>query len=207
MYAAHKAAGGITSIYRQVGVGSERLVRRIIKQSLELTDKDIDWNYSYAKPDGKSGTHILDAKIQSDSLRGIAGERFDSWVQQSSRFVASSSQASRVIGAVFEIRQGYKSADSKRQNADLRFGMRAYQSSLLPVFAILSSQVSDPVIRRYRSDGMLVLTGLLNNDPKISTFAFFQHVIGYDLAAFFARNSERIKSELRVIIRYLLDPE
>lgn len=27
MYSAHKAAGGITSIYRQIGIGSERLVR------------------------------------------------------------------------------------------------------------------------------------------------------------------------------------
>ena len=29
VYATHKAAGGITSIYRQIGIGSERLIRRI----------------------------------------------------------------------------------------------------------------------------------------------------------------------------------
>nr|MCM0589776.1 hypothetical protein [Gloeotrichia echinulata DEX184] len=27
MYAAHKAAGGITSLYRQLGIGCERLIR------------------------------------------------------------------------------------------------------------------------------------------------------------------------------------
>ncbi len=29
MYAAHKAAGGMTSIYRQIGIGSERLFRTV----------------------------------------------------------------------------------------------------------------------------------------------------------------------------------
>lgn len=29
MYAAHKAAGGMTSIYRQIGIGCESLFRRI----------------------------------------------------------------------------------------------------------------------------------------------------------------------------------
>lgn len=29
MYSAHKAAGGITSVYRQIGIGCERLVRAI----------------------------------------------------------------------------------------------------------------------------------------------------------------------------------
>ena len=31
MYAAHKAAGGMTSIYRQLGIGCEKLFRRVIK--------------------------------------------------------------------------------------------------------------------------------------------------------------------------------
>ena len=38
------------------------------------------------------------------------------------------------------------------------------QAGLLPCFAIFSAQVSEPVLRRYRQDGMLVLTGILGLD-------------------------------------------
>lgn len=34
MYAAHKAAGGMTSIYRQIGIGSEKLFRTVLQDSL-----------------------------------------------------------------------------------------------------------------------------------------------------------------------------
>lgn len=37
MYSAHKAAGGITSIYRQIGIGCERLVRAIFRIILAIT--------------------------------------------------------------------------------------------------------------------------------------------------------------------------
>ncbi len=36
MYAAHKAAGGMTSIYRQIGMGCERLFRQILIDELRL---------------------------------------------------------------------------------------------------------------------------------------------------------------------------
>ena len=48
MYSAHKAAGGITSVYRQIGIGCERLVRTIfmdlhlkLKQSKKLLSQNI----------------------------------------------------------------------------------------------------------------------------------------------------------------------
>jgi hypothetical protein len=207
LYAAHKAAGGLTSVYRQVGVGSERLLRALIMQSLHLKSHDIDWRYQYDKPDGRKGVHILDAKIASTMLGEDARSVFEAWMKGALSKVKSTSGARGLTGAAFEIRQGYKSADSKRQNADLRFGIRAYQAGLLPVFAILSAQVSDPVIRRYRSDGMLVLTGLPDKDPTVSTFAFFKDVIGYDLASFFKRNSKSIRREIRAIVKSLLTPE
>lgn len=45
MYAAHKAAGGMTSIYRQVGIECEKLFRRIIKDVMELSEEDVTWSY------------------------------------------------------------------------------------------------------------------------------------------------------------------
>lgn len=208
LYAAHKAAGGLTSVYRQVGVGSERLLRRILMDSLELTSEKIDWRYEYQKPDGKYGVHILDAKIILSDLNSPAKERVADWLIASSRLISPGAlQSKKQSGAVFEIRQGYKSADSKRQNADLRFGIRAYQDGLLPVFTVLSSQVSDPVLRRYRNDGMLVLTGVPTGNSTKSTFVFFKDVVGYDLAAFFERNSEVLKKEVQSVIKALLTPE
>jgi hypothetical protein len=104
-----------------------------------------------------------------------------------------------------EVRQGYKSADSKRQNADLRFGMRAYNENYLPAIVIVSSQVSEPVSRRYRSSQLLVLTGALG-DETTSTFSFYKEVVGYKVSAFFERNSLKLRAEFGSVLKALLTP-
>jgi len=207
VYAAHKAAGGLTSVYRQIGIGSERLFRSILSHSLGLNEPQLNWSYDYQKPDGKYGTHTLDASIKLEDLNNAASMRIQKWLSQSQKTVGTSSSGTISLGgAVFEVRQGYKSADSKRQNADLRYGVRAYQAGLLPAFAIMSSQVSEPVLKRYRADGMLVLTGVIDEDPTISTFAFFKQVVQFDLAGFFERNTERFQVEIKQITEQLLSP-
>jgi hypothetical protein len=50
MYAAHKAAGGMTSVYRQLGIGCERLFRGVIQDSLSLTAEQANWEYSVPHP-------------------------------------------------------------------------------------------------------------------------------------------------------------
>lgn len=205
MYAAHKAAGGITSVYRQIGIGSERLLRAILGGVLGLSKEQLDWSYSYLKDDGKEAVHYLDARVQVDHLDGEGRERVKRWLADTVRSIPTpSSGAASPVGVVMEIRQGYKSADSKRQNADLRYGMRAYQADLLPAVVVMSSQVSEPVIRRYRADGILVLTGRLDGSPAESTFAFFREVVGYDLAGFMERNTDKLKSEITAVVRALL---
>lgn len=207
VYAAHKAAGGLTSVYRQIGVGSERLFRAILGHALGLDGSQLSWRYDYQKPDGKFGTHTLDASIHLRDLDSMASARVRQWLSQAQKTVgASSSGTASLSGVVFEVRQGYKSADSKRQNADLRYGVRAYQAGLLPAFAIMSSQVSEPVLRRYRADGLLVLTGVVDDDPTISTFAFFEQVIQFDLADFFMRHADRLRMEVKQVITHLLSP-
>jgi len=42
------------------------------------------------------------------------------------------------------------------------------------------------------------------NDPLKSTYDFVKNVVGYDLAAFFERNSETIKNEVDVVLEALL---
>ena len=208
MYAAHKAAGGMTSVYRQLGIGCERLVREVVKDNLNLTADRVAWSYKYEKENGAPGVHTLDARIDTEHLKdGRARTRLAAWlaaVAQSLRLPPRRAKALR--GTVFEVRQGYKSADSKRQNADLRFGMRAYNENYLPVVALVSTQVSAPVCRRYRSAQLLVLLGSLEDDERVSTFAFLRKVVGYDLAAFFGRNSERLRSEFTKVLAVLLSP-
>lgn len=208
IYAAHKAAGGLTSVYRQLGVGCERLFQTVLMRNLNLNYEQINWQFLYAKPDGSSGVHTLDARITVEDLEGVVSTRFAEWIQVAHASVRFGTNAiSPLRGVVFEVRQGYKSADSKRQNADLRFGMHAYQEALLPAFALMSSQISEPVARRYRSDGMLVLIGTASSDPTKSTFAFLREIVGYDLAGFFERNSEVIQSEVKTVVIKLLSPE
>lgn len=208
VYAAHKAAGGLTSVYRQIGVGAERLLRAIIRSAFQLSEEQVSWRYEYDKPDGTKAQHMLDVQIALSDLRDPGKARFAEWLLAVRKRVAlPHAKRSQMTGAVFEVRQGYKSADSKRQNADLRFGIRAYQAGLLPVFMVLSSQISEPVVHRYRSDGMLVLTGTLLENPESSTFAFFRDVVDYDLASFLQRNSDLLRREMKAILEALLSAQ
>lgn len=207
MYAAHKAAGGMTSIYRQLGTGCERLYRRILTDTLVLSDEQVAWSYEYDKGDGNRAVHTLDAKVAvADIAQKATRTRMKEWVHAAALSVGlPERRASSLVGAVFEIRQGYKSADSKRQAADIRFGIRSYEDAdLLPVIAILSTQASDVVCRRYHDNRLLVLRGHLTGAN--STFVFMKNVVGYDLAAFFERNSVLLRAEFMKIIKQLLTP-
>ncbi len=204
IYAAHRASGGLTSIYRQIGIASERLLREIIKDVLGLDERQVEWRYEYNRTKTQKAFHVLDARISVDDMSSSEDvSRFRGWLVHAMQS-AGGDRRLKARGAIFEIRQGYKSADSKRQNADLRFGAKAYQAAHIPVVAVLSSQVSQTVISRYRDAGMLVMTGTPSNDPTISTFAFFKSVVGYDLAGFFARNSATIQAEIHCLVEKLL---
>jgi hypothetical protein len=54
MYTAHKAAGGMTSVYRQIGSGCEKLFRTILCDSLRLTHNDVTWSYKTQLPTARS---------------------------------------------------------------------------------------------------------------------------------------------------------
>lgn len=203
MYAAHKAAGGMTSIYRQIGIGCERLVRGVIQDTLALNDTEVRWGYDSVRSDGRAQRLTLDARIDSDHLNPASATRLQDWLRSSSAYI---NQHRDIKGAVFEVRQGYKSADSKRQNADLRFGLAAYDEAYLPVILVISTQVSSVVVERYRQNKLLVLTGMLSSDDTKSTYAFFENVVGYSLTDFFERNAIKIRSEVTEILTKLLSP-
>ena len=111
-----------------------------------------------------------------------------------------------LTGVVFEVRQGYKSKDSKRQNADIANASSAYVKSYLPCVVVLSNQIDEDVLRRYRAARWVVITGTHgNDDPLTSTYDFMREVVGYDLAGFFERNAGVLQSEVANVLRTLLD--
>ena len=205
MYAAHKAAGGMTSVYRQLGTGGERLVRAIIRDELGLNDDQIEWSYTIESSDGSSRTLTLDARLDYSFLS--ENKEIVRWTKAAAAKLGFSKVQARLLrGSVFEIRQGYKSQDAKRQNADMQSAMRARNDGYVFTMAVLSTQISNTLRRRYQNTQMLVLVGNLSGDPLDDTFAFIEQVIGYPMQAFFHRNSERIRVEVESILRGLLSP-
>ena len=209
MYAAHKAAGGMTSIYRQLGTGCERLFRAVIADTLKIAPDDLNWGYDVETDDGGSRRLTLDAKIDCTSIvDSRAKKRMASWLSTSAKSLGISQARSKEIsGAVFEVRQGYKSADAKRQNADLRNAAHAFSENYLPVITVLSTQISDTLLRRYRNGNMLVLTGDRSGDVLKDTYAFMNNIVGFPLDSFFERNSEILRREVNLILAALLSPK
>ena len=161
LYAAHKAAGGMTSIYRQIGIGCEILIRRILQDMLELSVSDTQWSYQVPTETKKLQTLSLDARIPLNSVQNPeARERIHSWLEEKAAELHVDPKITASFnGIVFEIRQGYKSKDSKRQNADIRNAGSAYARAFLPCVMILSTQIDYDIENRYRIAGWAILTG------------------------------------------------
>ena len=209
MYAAHKAAGGMTSVYRQIGAGCDKLFRAVVQDSLGLSADQVQWSYEIEKEDQTTATLTLDARIDLAHVgaKPDIKQRVRDWLDRCGKKLGLPDKRIRQIrGAVFEARQGYKSADAKRQNADLRFGRNADAQNYLPVFSIISTQASQTVIRRYKNAKMLVLTGTKAGSDVDSTYEFFRNVVGFELDMFFERNSPLMRKRCINILERLLTP-
>ena len=240
MYAAHKAAGGMTSIYRQLGIGCERLVRQILRDVLRLTAEQVTWSYEVVTESTAGNTDSdeiegelteeptndvlfavenkgaandrrkvkprklsLDGRIDLADVSDLeARNRIKSWITEQQQRLGITVP---IKGAVFEVRQGYKSADSKRQNADLANASQAIGKGYLPVLMIMSTQMNEVVKARYEVGNWAVLMGLVGlDDPYTSTFDFCRDAIGYDLELFFVRNQHILRNEVENILKGLL---
>ena len=207
MYAAHKAAGGMTSIYRQIGIGCERLFRQVLIDSLGLSEEDASWWYERETASGRRQKLYLDGRIPLDAVDdNEAKGRISDWVQRAAGDLGVQQPIiDSLTGVVFEVRQGYKSKDSKRQNADIANATSAYINTYLPCAVILSNQIDGDVQNRYRAERWAMVTGTIGMDDDLrSTYAFTRQVLGYDLAAFFERNSNQLRTEVDRILQSLL---
>jgi hypothetical protein len=209
LYAAHKAAGGITSLYRQIGVGCEQLFRQVIQDQLLLSNEQARWAYAISAPGRRDRVLSLDARIALGDLQSQAQQAaVQDWLLEASASLNVNTDIAKALkGAVFEVRQGYKSKDSKRQNADIANAGTAYAQGYLPVVVVLSNQIDGDIVERYVNAGWLLLRGNLGGSTISSTFAFCAQVLGYDLAQFFQTHAPAIKSTVDEVLEALLAPQ
>lgn len=206
VYAAHKAAGGMTSVYRQIGLGCQLLFQKILQDSLGLAAADATWSYKLKAKGAKGRTLALDGRIPLDRI-GAAGarRRCSDWLTRATVSVGLTGKGARSLdGCVFEVRQGYKSNDAKRQNADVSNAANAFAHGYLPVMLLLSVQIPANLAERYARAHWLILRGTVSGSATDSTYAFCREVLGYDLADFFRRNSAVIKAETLAVFEGLL---
>lgn len=212
MFAAHKAAGGMTSIYRQLGIGCERLFRQVLRDQLALEADQVTWSYEVlpeldaedVPKSVKARILSLDGRVELNDVRDDqARSRVQDWIDSQRHKLNITAP---LKGAVFEVRQGYKSADSKRQNGDLANAAQALGHGFLPVLTIMSTQINTVVRARYTTGNWSVLMGTVGqNEPLVSTFDFVDQVIGYDLAGFFKRNTNTLRAGVEDILQALLE--
>ena len=207
MYAAHRAAGGMTSVYRQIGIGCERLFRSVLVDSTGYSDPAFaTWFYTAKTRSGKTKKLSLDGRIElSEIKKGTVLANVRRWIKDYCSGLGEVSEPGK--GIVFEVRQGYKSKDSKRQNADIDNATVAWANDYLPVFAVFSSQIDTDIVLRYRNNRCGVLIGTTTDNDQSSLYAFCKNILGYDLEGFFKRYTEEVKNEIHDILETLLSAE
>ena len=210
MYAAHKAAGGMTSVYRQIGIGCEKLFRKILQDAFDLSEEESNWSYEIPVEGGRTRKLHLDGRVTLSKIDDVdARKRFHGWMKSAAELINVDPDVfSTLKGVVFEVRQGYKSKDSKRQNADIANAATAYTKAYLPCAVVLSSQIDADILLRYRAAKWAIITGVIGVEttPLTSTYDFVRDVVGYDLAGFFRRNQETLKDEVDAVLKNLLEP-
>ncbi len=210
MYAAHKAAGGMTSVYRQIGIGCEQVFRLVLQDALGISATSARWSYELTGANGKKRMLHLDGRVPTAEIPNPEAQaRFRAWMKQAAdELGVADTVFASLTGTIYEVRQGYKSKDSKRQNADIANAATAYIKSYLPCAVILSGQIDTDILVRYRAEKWSVLTGVIGlNNPLRSTYDFMREIVGYDLAAFFERNSGVLRAEIDNVLRALLTPD
>jgi len=204
MYAAHKAAGGMTSVYRQIGKGCESLFKEILFNSLEYSKREfVEWSYKTQTKAGKEKKLSLDGRILFSEIKNnVIKKNVINWAKEYCKVINANFPEN---GIVFEVRQGYKSKDSKRQNADIDNIAVAWSQGYLPVFAIFSGQIDNDLVLRYKNSRGGVIIGNLTGSSYESLFLFCKEILNYDLENFFRKNTTVIKKEMHDTLGVLLN--
>jgi hypothetical protein len=168
MYAAHKAAGGMTSVYRQIGIGCQWILVQMLQDCLQLSPEQATWGYTIEGSRGAERKLSLDGRIDLEHISDSrARKRVEIWIAEAAAVIGlPEATLASIKGVVFEARQGYKSKDSKRQNADIANAAKAYAHLYIPTILLFSTQIDADVARRYRESMWLLLNRLLPHHDR-----------------------------------------
>jgi hypothetical protein len=196
----------MTSVYRQIGLSCQLVFQNVLQDTLGLSAADATWSYKVKARGAKPRTLALDGRIPMEKITAKPIRmQIEAWLAEATESVGlKGKNATGLQGCVFEVRQGYKSNDAKRQNADVSNAGNAFAHRYLPVMVLLSVQIPDNLAERYQRAHWLILRGTVSGKATDSTYAFCRDVLGYDLAGFFRRNSAVIKAETLAVFEGLL---
>ena len=62
----------MTSVYRQIGIGCEKLFRTILQDCFALSVEDSSWSYEVHTPDGRARKLHLDGRVPLDKIKDKA---------------------------------------------------------------------------------------------------------------------------------------
>lgn len=185
VYAAHRAASVMTSMYRQLGKGARQLIRAILCDSFGVTDDEATW---------KVRGQDLGCVVR---LRGDAGGAADIALRDWLSGIDAS-----FGGVAIEVRQGMKTADARREHSYVEANAKsAVEQGLMPVLLLLSAQANEAAMDGYRAAGWQVLLGDTNGSIYDSSYGFIQFVTAFDLEDFLIQNHRRIDAEVGGVLR------
>lgn len=204
IYAAHAGSSVITSAYRQLGIGLERAMRLIIAKECDFIDVPEDnpdmlkWYFDSATGITRELDLLISTEMFNDESKKLQLYELAKLMKP-----GFSVESSRFKGIVFEIRQGYQSADSKRVKGDLEIVTKAEEKGFLAVVMIGSNSYNDSVISTYKNGGLPILVPSTDGQGKSHEcpYCFFNYFIDYDLRSALARIGPKAKSQLTSHIR------
>jgi hypothetical protein len=187
MYKAHQSLTRLTSLYRNVGTGTEAVVKLLIERCLGITPEQHRWQYHYTF-NGSPRTRTLDGAIRFEQIKNAKlRRRVRDWVRR---------HDPQATGLVLEVREGYKSSDAKRSNGDKDAVLAARADNLVPVMLVLSDQIAATTVATYTKCGW-------NIEAGAQAYQFCAHVFGVDLLAVMERNPKfmnRVRRHVRKLI-------
>jgi hypothetical protein len=185
-------------------LGCEHLFKEILFDALCYTDRSfVEWSYKAKTRAGKEKKLSLDGRILFSEVKdNDVKERVVKWADDYCTVIGATTPQN---GVVFEVRQGYKSKDSKRQNGDIDNIAVAWSQGYLPVFAIFSAQIDETIVLRYKNSRGGIIIGSFAGTSHESLFVFCNEILGFDLAVFFERNSATIQTEMHITLGALLE--
>ena len=204
LYAAHAGGSVLTSAYRQLGIGLERALRLIAEKGCDFIDvpdndtNNIKWSFQSAT----GATRELDLLISVDMINQESKKKrlYEIARLMKPKFKI---QESDFKGIVFEIRQGYQSADSKRVKGDLEIVEKAEDEGLLAVVLIGSNSYNHSVISTYKNGGLPILVPSSGDNGKVENcpYCFFEDFMDYDLRSAMLRIAPKAKAKVTEHVR------